>query len=97
MAFHLEHLSGLVSGRHTVGGGAVLTGGPALCGSGLLQLYQGPHHGRQGGGPLPGAGLPLTLLLLPVLLLQRLLTLRGGRTPAEQKRVESRGGQSIFT
>ena len=68
---------------HTVGGGAVLTGGPALCGSGPLQLYQGPHHGCQGAGRLFPTGLPLALL--PVSGLgQRLLTLRRGRAPAEQ-------------
>lgn len=80
-----------VSGSHTVGVGAVLTGGPALCGSGLLQLYQSPHHGRQGTGCLSTTGLPLgdTLLLVSGLR-QRLFTLWRRRTPAEKISVNRR-------
>lgn len=80
-----------VSGSHTVGVGAVLTGGPALCGSGLLQLYQRPHHGRQGTGCLSTTGLPLgdTLLLVSGLR-QRLFTLWRRRTPAEKISVNRR-------
>lgn len=61
-----------------------LTGGPALRGPGLLQFYQGPHHGRQGTG-LSTTGLPLPAALLLVSgLRQRLLTLGRRRTPAER-------------
>lgn len=54
----------------------VLTGGPALCRSGLLQLYEGPHHRCQGTRCVPPAGLPLANALLLVSALgQRLVTL----------------------
>lgn len=80
-----------VSVSHTVGVGAVLTGGPALCGSGLLQLYQGPHHGRQGTGCLSTTGLPLAdALPLVSGLRQRLFTLWRRRTPAEKISVNRR-------
>lgn len=70
-----------MSVSHTVGGGDVLTGGPALGGFGLFQLYQGSHHGRQGAGSLSTTGLPLVLLLVSGL---RLFTLWRRRTPAGQ-------------
>ena len=64
----------------------VLTGGPAFCGFGLLQLNQGPHHGRQGAGSFPPTRLPLTGALVLVFgLSQSLLALRRGRTPADQE------------
>lgn len=67
---------------HTVGVRAVLTGGTALCRSGLLQLNQGPHHGGQGTGHLSAAGLPLTdALLLESWLRQRFFTFQRGWTP----------------
>lgn len=76
-----------------MGGG--LTGGPALRGSGLLQLYQGPHHGRQGTGRLSTTGLPLPAALLLVSgLRQRLFTLRRRRTPAERDLIKP---PKIFT
>ena len=88
-----------MSVSHTVGAGAVLTGGPALCGSGLLQLYQGPHHRRQSAGSVPPAGLPLATastaatataaLLLVSRLRQRLLTLWRRSTPAEKDLLKS--------
>lgn len=77
-----------MSVSHTVGVGAVLTGGPALCRSGLLQLYQGSHHGRQSTGCVPTASLPLAdALLLVSGLRQRLFTLWRWRTPEERSSV----------
>lgn len=77
-----------MSVSHTVGVGAVLTGGPARCCSGLLQLYQGSHHGRQSAGCLPSAGLPQAdALLLVSGLRQRLFALWRWRTPEERSSV----------
>lgn len=72
-------------------GGAALTRGPALGGPRLLQLYQGPHHGRQGAGPVPPSS-SCGLLLADALLLlsvqrQRLLALWRRRTPEEQDEI----------
>lgn len=70
---------------NTMGAGGVLTGGPALCRSGLLQLYEGPHHRRQGTRCVPPAGLPLAdTLLLVSALGQRLVTLGRRCTPEEK-------------
>lgn len=70
-----------MSVSHTVvGAGAVLTGGPALSRSGLFQLYQGPHHGRQSAGRLSPTG----ALLLVSGRRQGLFALGRRRTPAEQ-------------
>lgn len=59
-----------------MGTAGVLTGGPALRRSGLLQLYEGPHHRRQGTRCVPPAGLSLAdALLLVSALGQRLVKL----------------------
>lgn len=71
-----------MSESHTMVGGAVLTGGPGICGFSLLQLYQGPHHGCQGTGSFSVTSfLVASTLLLVSDLKNRLFTLWRRCTP----------------